>query len=80
MLEHDGHGIFPLPPFMDEMDAQAIDFGAEVGELVEYLLLSALVELVVPVIDQLTHVLKVGAVIPFVPCDFVRPARASEAV
>ena len=62
------------------MDANAFDLGAEVSELVDDPLLSPPVELVMPVIDQLTHVLKVGPVIPACTCNLVGPTDASEAV
>ena len=78
--EHDGHGIFALPPLMDEMDANAIDLGAEVSELVDGLLLRPPVELILPVVAKLSHVVQVGAVVPASTCNLVRPAGAGEAV
>lgn len=79
MQEHYRHGIFALPPLMDEMDVNAIDLGVEVSELVDGHLLCPPVELILPVVAKLSHIVQVGAVVPVSTCNLVRPTDAGEA-
>jgi hypothetical protein len=65
---------------VDEVDAEAPDLGAEVGEPVELRLLLAPIEAVSPVVRQLPQVGQVRAVVPARPRDLVGEARAIQAL
>jgi hypothetical protein len=77
--ENEGHGAFALPSFVYEMDAQAIDLGAEMGELVKCPLLCPPIKSISPVFEQLLHIGQIGAVVPASTRDLIGPAGIGEA-
>ena len=66
-------------PFMDEVDVDTIEFGAELSERVQRTLLRAPIELVSPIGKQLSQVLEVGSLLPGSAGRLIRPARVVEA-
>ena len=70
----------PSPLLVDEVDADAIHGGAEVGKRIDRPLLRPPVEAGSPILNQISHGCQVGAVFPARCGDLVRPARASQAV
>jgi hypothetical protein len=77
--EDQRQGVGPFAPLVDEVEAEAVDLGAEVGEAVDALLLLSPVETALPVLDQLPHVGEVRPVVPVSAGDLVRSSRAGEA-
>jgi hypothetical protein len=51
----------------------------EVSELVDGHLLCPPVELILPVVAKLSHIVQVGVVVPVSTCNLVRPTDAGEA-
>jgi hypothetical protein len=70
----------PPPLLVDEVDADAIHDGEEVGKAVDRPLLRPPVETCLPVLDQVRHEFQVGAVFPARGGDLVGPARAGQAL
>ena len=66
-------------PFVNEMNARAVDVGAEVVERVEPALLLAPVELVSPVAEHVAQVREIGALAPRISRRSVRPTRCADA-
>jgi hypothetical protein len=71
---------FALAALVDEVHANAVDVGAEVGEAIDRLFLLAPIKARQPVPDQVSQVRTIRPVIPALVFDFVRPSRALEAV
>ena len=71
---------WPVAPRVDEVDAETVHAGPEVGERVHRALLTPPVESRAPVLDDVPEVGEAGAVVPAGALDLVRPARAAEAL
>jgi hypothetical protein len=77
--EHQRHGVLSLATLVDEVQPEAVDLDAEVGEAVEPFLLLSPVEAALPVPHQLAHVGEVRPVVPARTLYLVWPAGAGEA-
>lgn len=75
-----GRGFGSLAALVDEVEAEAVDLSAEVGEPVDGFLLCAPVEPVLPVVNELLHVGQVRAVVPARARDLVGPAGPRQAL
>jgi len=57
------HGVGTLSLLVDEMDAQAVDIGLEMGEGIDQILLATPIELGAPVSHQFFDVAQIAAVV-----------------
>ena len=70
------HGVGALSLLVDEMDAQAVDIGLEMGEGIDQILLATPIELDAPVLHQFFDVAQIAALVPVSARQLFWPASA----
>jgi hypothetical protein len=80
-MGQDQRNAVPVPgPLMDEMNVDAVEIGAELIGRVQLALLCVPIELVGPICNQLSKVIKVSPLLPGSAWCRIRPARLADAL